>query len=161
MLVFAFPPCFLGLTVVGTGMSCLDVTPWEGDIPTVDTVFATASPGRGFVRLGSRQAENKHSRRGGTVPKPAPGVGHLPCHPWQGGGPRANLVAALPLSLQVPSVGQGDGGDRGWSLGTPGRARLPKQHPKVTPAPSESQLSRHPGDVPRRSGISPAQRPMC
>lgn len=86
-------------------MSCPDVTPWEGDIPTVDTVFDTASPGRGFVRLGSRQAENKHSRCGGTVPKPVPGVGHPPCHPWQGGGPGGNLVAALPPSLQVPSVG--------------------------------------------------------
>lgn len=91
-------------------MSCPDVTPWEGDIPTVDTVFATVSPRRGFVRLGSRQAENKRSRRGGTVPKPAPGVGHPP---WQGGGPGDNLVAALPppSSYRVwGTAGAGDGG---------------------------------------------------
>lgn len=77
-------PCFLGLTVVGTGMSIPDVTPWQGDIPIVDTVFATASPGRGFVRPGSRQSETKHSTRRGTVLQPALGMGHPLCHPWHG-----------------------------------------------------------------------------
>lgn len=155
-------PSFLGLTVVETGMSCPDVTPWEGDIPIVDTVFASI-PGERFGEAGEqagrdqalqtwRDRSSAFSRRG------TPALSLARGWPWgQSGGRAAPLLPGTKCGA-LPRWG--DGGDRGWILGTPGRAERPEQHPEVTPAPSESQLSRHPGDVSRRTGISRAQRPM-
>lgn len=91
-------------------MSCPDVAPWEGDIPMVDMVFATASPGRGFVSWGA-------GREGPSTPDvEGPFLSLLrvwdthSVTPGQEGGPGAKLVAALSPSLQVPSMGHCRGG---------------------------------------------------